>query len=54
MTYHDTFDRLGIPVARPVRFAALRRIAQSARADGIFIVAALIIIAAMVALFVFK
>ena len=38
LTYHQTFDRLGNPVARRVRFVWLRRISESADMDGIFIV----------------
>lgn len=38
MTYRQTFDRLGNPVARRVRFVWLRRITESCDADGIFIV----------------
>jgi hypothetical protein len=54
LKYAETFDRLGNPVVRRVRFVWLRRIAESAQADDIFLAAALLIIAAMVALFVLR
>lgn len=47
MTYRQTFDRLGNPVARRVRFVWLRRIAEGADADGVFIVFAVAIILAV-------
>lgn len=38
MTYRQTFDNLGNPVARRVRFAWLRRINESADPEGIYII----------------
>ena len=52
MTYHQTFDRLGNPVARRVRFVWLRRITEASDADGVFIVVACITIMATVGLWV--
>jgi hypothetical protein len=48
MTYRQTFDHLGNPVARRVRFVWLRRIADSCDADGVFIVVVCISIIAIV------
>lgn len=50
LTYHQTFDRLGNPVARRVRFPFLRRITEATDADGIFIIAGVITIIATVGL----
>ena len=50
MTYHQTFDRLGNPVARRVRFVWLRRISESADMDGIFIVVGVITAIAIVSM----
>jgi hypothetical protein len=50
MTYRQSFDRLGNPVARRVRFPALRRIAESIDADGVAIVLGTITAIAIVGL----
>ena len=50
LTYHQTFDRLGNPVARRVRFVWLRRISESADLDGIFIVVGVITAIAIVSM----
>jgi hypothetical protein len=48
--YHQVFDRLGNPVARRVRFPFLRRITESADADGILIVCGVITAIAIIGL----
>lgn len=49
MTYKQSFDRLGNPVARRVRFVWLRRINESADFDGVVIVCGVITAIAIVA-----
>ncbi len=50
MPYHQTFDRLGNPVARRVRFVWLRRITESTDADGVLIIVGVITAIAIVGL----
>ena len=50
MTYRQTFDRLGNPVARRVRFMWRRRITQSCDADGVFIIGGCAIALAIIGL----
>ena len=52
MTYHQTFDRLGNPVARRVRFVWLRRITEAADADGVFIVVGCITMMAVLGMWI--
>ena len=53
MIYRQAFDRLGNPVARPTRFAWLRRINESADPEGIYIIVGAVICVCIIGLWVY-